>query len=96
MGGGKRLIRYGSPDSLEKLAADAAAGEAKMGHHGVSAMLRKPPSFPYGQADFDEVARFFKIIQTGDNKSHYTVILPKPVTQEVADLFNSVFKVVGS
>jgi hypothetical protein len=24
--------------------------------------------------------------------SHYTVILPKPVTQEVADLFNSIFK----
>jgi hypothetical protein len=93
--GGKKLVRYGSPDTAAKLAADAAAAEAKLGHHGVSAMLRNPPKFPHGQADFGEAAKVFQIIKTGDNPSHYTVILPKPVTQEVADLFNSVFKLAG-
>ncbi len=75
-GGGKKLVRYGSPDSVEKLAADAAAAEAKLGYHGVSAILRNPPKFPHGQADFGEAAKVFKIIKTGNNPSHYTVILP--------------------
>jgi hypothetical protein len=92
---GKKLIRYGSPDTVEKLAEDAARAEASLGHHGVSAVLRNPPSFPHGQAEFDEAAKAFPIIQTGKNPHHYTVILPKPVTQAVADLFNSVFKLVG-
>jgi hypothetical protein len=95
-GGGKKLVRYGSPDTAEKLAADAAKAEATIGYHGVSAMLRNPPSVPHGQADFGEAARVFQIIKTGTNRSHYTVILPKPVTQEVADLFNSIFKLTGS
>ena len=94
---GKSLVRYGSPDTVERLAADAAAAEAKLGlgHHGVSAMLRKPPKFPHGQADYSEAAKAFDIIQTGENRSHFTVILPKPVTQAVADLFNSIFKPTG-
>jgi hypothetical protein len=92
---GKNLIRYGSPDTVEKLAEDAARAEASLGHHGVSAILRNPPSFPHGQAECDEAAQAFPIIQTGRNPHHYTVMLPKPVTQAVADLFNSVFKLVG-
>jgi len=95
-GGGKKLIRYGSPDTAEKLAVDAARAEATIGYHGVSAMLRNPPSFPHGQADVAEAAKFFQIAKTGTNPSHYTVILPKPVTQEVADLFNSIFASIGS
>ena len=90
-GGGKKLVRYGSPDTTEKLAADAARAEATLGYHGVSAMLRKPPSFPHGQADFGEAAKVFQIIKTGKDPSHYTIILPKPVTQEVTDLFSSIF-----
>ena len=95
-GGDKKLVRYGSPDTAEKLAADAARAEATIGYHGVSAMLRKPPNFPHGQADFGEAAKVFQIIKTGRDPSHYTIILPKPVTQEVADLFNSIFSLAGS
>lgn len=91
--GCKKLVRYGSPDSAQKLADDAAAAEKVLGHHGVSTVLRKPPDFPHGQADFDAVAAVFPVVKTG-GRGHYTVVLPKPVTQEVADLFNSVFKVV--
>ena len=46
----------------------------------------------YGQAIFEEISEHFRVIQTGKNKSHFTVELPKPVTQEVADLFNSLFQ----
>jgi hypothetical protein len=95
-GGGKKLVRYGGPDTAERLAADAAKAESTIGYHGVSAMLRNPPGFPHGQADFGEAAKVFPIIKTGTNPSHYTVILPKPVTQEVADLFNSIFKSTGT
>jgi hypothetical protein len=95
-GGGKKLVRYGSPDTAEKLAADAAKAESTIGYHRVSAMLRSPPSFPHGQADFGEAAKVFPIIKTGTNPSHYTVILPKPVPRDVADLFNSIFKLTGS
>ena len=93
---GKKLVRYGSPDTAEKLAADAAKAEANIGYHGVSAMLRNPPRFPHRQAEFGEAANVFRIVKTGKDPSHYTVILPKPVTQEVADLFNSIFKSAGS
>jgi hypothetical protein len=59
-------------------------------------MLRNPPSFPHGQAEFGDAAKVFPIAKTGTNPSRYTVVLPKPVTQEVADLFNSIFKTTGS
>ena len=94
--GQKKLVRYGSPDTAEKLAADAARAETTIGYHGVSAMLRNLPAFPHGQADFGEAAKVFPIVKTGKDPSHYTVILPRPVTQEVADLFNSTFKLAGS
>jgi hypothetical protein len=88
----KKLVHYGSPRSAEELAQRAAAAEAQIGHHGVSVMLRNPPQTgPYGQAVAEEVSKVFQVIQTGANKAHHTVILPKPVTQAVADLFNSVF-----
>jgi hypothetical protein len=90
----KRLVRYGSPDSIDKLVADAAKAEGVIGLHGVSAIFRKPPKGSHGQADFDEVTRHFPVIQTGANKAHYTVVLPKPVTQEITDLFNGLFRLV--
>jgi hypothetical protein len=92
---GKKLVRYGGPDTAEKLASDAAAAEVAIGHHGVSTMLRKPPSFPHGQADFGDAGKVFPIVKTGANPSHYTVVLPKPVTQAVADIFNSIFMRAG-
>ncbi len=33
----------------------------------------------------------FPVQQTGKNPAHHTVILPKPVTQKVADVFNQLF-----
>ena len=39
----------------------------------------------------EEVEKYFPVIKTGKNKFHYTVELPKPVTEEVANLFNSLF-----
>ena len=93
--GKKKLVRYGSPDSVERLADDAARAEAQIGLHGVSVIYRKPPLFPHGEAEKAAAEKEFTIVQTGANKDHYTVILPKPVTQAVADKFNSVFKVSG-
>ncbi len=94
--GGKKLIRYGRPATVEGLAEDAARAEAKIGLHGVSAILRNAPKFPHGQADFHAVAELFEIIKTGADKSHFTVVLPKPVTQGITDLFNLVFKCAGA
>ncbi len=87
---GKKLVRYGaSPETAEKLADDAAAALAnpQLGIHGVSAFYRNPvPS----AAEFAAVAAVFKICKTL-GKGRYTIELPNPVTQQVADTFNRVF-----
>jgi hypothetical protein len=87
---GKKLVRYGiEPETFEKLASDAAAALANpnIGIHGVSAVYRNPvPS----SAEFVAVAAEFKIHKTL-GKGHYTIELPSPVTQDVADRFNRVF-----
>jgi hypothetical protein len=38
------------------------------------------------------VGSVFKVEQTGNKPRHHTVILPKPVTTEVAQQFNDVLK----
>lgn len=90
MNGSKKLVRYGDkPETVEKLANDAAAALAnpKLGIHGVSAFYRNPvPSF----AEFAAVQQYFIVHQTL-RKGHYTIELPNPVTQQVADTFNRVF-----
>lgn len=87
---GKELVRFGqSPETVEKLASDAAAALAnpQLRIHGVSAFYRKPvPS----AAEFASVAAAFKIYKTL-GRGHYTIELPSPVTQEIADTFNRVF-----
>ena len=90
---GKPLVRYGGPVTPEQLAEQAAAAAANpaYGVHGVSVILRNPPKGPHGQAAFEEAMKQFGIRQTGPNKSHYTVIIPENVTQEVADKFNALF-----
>jgi hypothetical protein len=89
---GKLLIRYGEPVSAIAMAADAAAAKTALGVHGMSVILRKPPSGPHGQAEVLDVTVQFAIVQTGKNRSHYTVELPDPVTQEVTDQFNAIFQ----
>jgi SEC-C motif/Pretoxin HINT domain len=87
---GKKLVRYGTaPETVEKLASDAAAALAnpQVGIHGVSAFYRN--SVP-SAAEFAAVAAEFKIYKTL-GKGHYTIELPSPVTQQVADAFNRVF-----
>jgi hypothetical protein len=42
-------------------------------------------------APYAEVAARFRVHKTGRNPYHYTVELPKPITDEVAVLFNQIF-----
>jgi hypothetical protein len=95
----KCMVRYGSPDTKEKLAEDAKAAEEneKVGIHGVSVIFRKPPTKgdAFGKTTKKKLEDAgFTVTQTGKNKSHYTVTLPKPVTQAVADKFNGCFEIV--
>lgn len=88
----KKFIRYGNgPETMARFANDAAAAESQIGIHGVSVILRKPPAGPRLEAIVRDARANFRITQTGRNKFHYTVELPKPVTQAVVDKFNSVF-----
>ena len=84
------LTRFGTEyESPEELAADASKAEANGFPHGVSAIgdATKPGSV----ANYEDVAKVFKVIKTGKNLSHYTIELPNPVTPEVAETFNGLF-----
>jgi RHS repeat-associated protein len=93
---GKWLVRFGDEaESVEKLASDAAKAEKNGFPHGVSTkQVDKVAGSDkvHKSAEQSEVEKVFTVEQTGSKKSHHTVILPKPVTQEIADLFNSLFK----
>lgn len=87
---GKKLVRYGrDPETVEMLSSDAAAALAnpQIGIHGVSVFYRN--SVP-SSAEFAEVQKHFNVYKTL-RKGHYTIELPSPVTQDVADVFNRVF-----
>ena len=89
----EELKRFGTdPESAERLAEQAAAAEAKLGIHGVSVTARNTTA-PAGRAPRDAVEKVFRVHNTrsGRDKLHRTVELPKPVTQDVADLFNRLF-----
>ena len=86
-----RLFRFGlDPETIEELALQAAAAENRGFPHGVSAFSRsdRPDSVSASAAEIEEK---FALHKTGANPFHYTIELPKPVTQEVADLFNGLF-----
>jgi len=85
------LTRFGqAAESAQKLAEDAARAEAVLGIHGVSVTARTP-KWPAPSAPRSEVEKHFRVRPTGNDPLHRTVELPKPVTQEVADLFNRLF-----
>ena len=85
------LTRFGqAAESAQKLAADAARAEAVLGIHGVSVTARAPRR-PAPSARRSDVEKHFRVHNTGQDPLHRTVELPKPVTQEVADLFNRLF-----
>jgi RHS repeat-associated protein len=86
-----KLYRFGlDPESAEKLASDAAKAEQNGFPHGVSTMSRttRPDASPASRAEVEE---HFPVHKTGKNPYHYTVELPKPVTETVAELFNRLF-----
>jgi hypothetical protein len=93
---GGHLVRFGKgPETVSQLAADAASAEAAGFPHGVSTKLVNRVSGSdkaHRSAAVGEAQKHFKVEQTGRNPNHHTVHLPKPVTSEVADKFNKVFK----
>jgi hypothetical protein len=95
-GGEGHLVRFGSgPETAEGLAADAARAEANGFPQGVSTRLKPRISGSdkaHRSAPMAEVQESFPVTQTGKDPRHHTVELPKPVTPEVAEKFNSVFK----
>ncbi|MDC0747778.1 FG-GAP-like repeat-containing protein [Polyangium mundeleinium] len=96
-GQGGILVRFGAEaESAEALAAGAAKAEAHGFPHGVSTKLVSRLSGSdraHRSAPYAEVTKHFEVQQTGRNPAHHTVHLPKPVTAEVARLFNEIFQV---
>jgi RHS repeat-associated protein len=94
--GGGQLVRFGKgPETTQQLAADAARAEAAGYPHGVSTKLVDRVSGSdkaHRSAPMGEVQKHFVVEQTGRNKKHHTVHLPKPVTEEVANKFNKIFR----
>ena len=85
------LIRFGNvPESVQKLADDSAKAEGVLGIHGVSVTARTP-KWPAPAAKRSDVEKYFPVHNTGSDPLHRTIELPKPVTQEIADLFNRLF-----
>lgn len=90
---GKSLVRFGTDaESAQKLGADAAKAEAAGFPHGVSTMQHSTPVKGARNAPREQVEQTFAVKQTGKNPRHHTVILPKPVTEHVANQFNEFFK----
>jgi len=74
------------------LSGDAAKAEAeeKIGIHGVSTTSMPKPTLPGGSAPMSSVQSAFNVFKTG-GPGHFTVELPKPVTDTVVQIFNSLF-----
>ncbi|MDV7696792.1 hypothetical protein N6B72_07665 [Chryseobacterium soli] len=63
--------------------------------HGVSVFLKdkiRGSDLSHKSAPKSIVESVFKVEQTGNKPRHHTVILPKPVTPEVTQKFNKIFK----
>ena len=93
--GKEMLFRAGRWDSAERLAAKCARAEKEMGIHGVSAHSHDRGYAIVG-VPRSQVEAVFEVRDTPDNPlgydpAHRTVVLPKPVTEEVAEVFNRVF-----
>jgi hypothetical protein len=96
---GPCLVRFGQKaESAVQLAEDAARAMANGFPHGVSTKLVTRVSGSdklHKFASLEDVKAVFKVEQTGNRLTHYTVHLPHPVTDEVAELFNFIFKPKG-
>ena len=87
------LKRLGtSRESAARLGRKAEEAERALGIHGVSVTAGVPRG-PASEALRDDVGRHFRVHDTPTRSDpyHRTVELPKPVSPEVAALFNSLF-----
>jgi hypothetical protein len=73
-----------------ELAGDAANAEEKIGIHGVSTTTKPNLKNPGGTAAKSAVESAFNVVKTG-GRNHWTVVLPKPVTGTIVQVFNSLF-----
>jgi hypothetical protein len=91
------LFRRGAIDGKKALAAQAEAAEAglKEGIHGVSvstsSAAREGQVVRCASCGSVEAAGF-KVHKTGGDPNHYTAEMPKPVTSEIARIWNDLFK----
>jgi len=92
-GGGQFLYRYRQGyETATRLGKGAAEAEAKIGVHGVSVTTNPVTGRACGVACREAVEKMFSVAKTGSNPHHFTVVLPKPVTKEIADAFNELFR----
>ena len=87
------LKRLGtSRESVARLNHKAAEAEAALGIHGVSVTAGDPRG-QASTASREAVEKYFRVHDTPPRRDplHRTVELPKPVTQEAADLLNQLF-----
>jgi hypothetical protein len=92
-GGAELLKRLGaSRESASRLARKAAESEFALGIHGVSVTAGAAMG-PAAAASRKAVQQYFRVHDTATRRDplHRTVELPKPVTAEVAALFNQIF-----
>jgi hypothetical protein len=90
---GEILSRLGtSKESVSRLERKATEAENQIGIHGVSTTAGAPKGAA-SQAARGDVEQAFKVHNTPTRSDpfHRTVELPKPITQQIADLFNSIF-----
>jgi hypothetical protein len=88
------LKRFGMDlESAERLGEQAALAEQFLGIHGVSATARES-SAPARRQKRSEVERVFQVHDTPSRRDslHRTIELPKPVTREVTEQFNDLFR----
>jgi hypothetical protein len=92
---GKSLVRLGQKaESAADLGKQASKAEAAGFPHGVSTKLVdkiKGSDKAHKSALKSVVEKAFEVKQTGNRPEHHTVLLPKPVTDDVAKKFNMIF-----
>jgi hypothetical protein len=85
------VYRFGlDPESAASLARQAAHAELNGFPHGVSVFSRTTRADASRAVVFD-VRAYFQMHKTGTNPYHYTVELPRPVTELVAQQFSRLF-----
>jgi hypothetical protein len=84
-----------SAESASRLGRKSAEVRDVIGVHGVSVSKTRPPvGTPCSSASCASLeARGFEVIHTPtrNDPNHHTVVLPEPVTKEVAKKFNEAF-----